>query len=194
MSAGIQGLVAPVYGPAYRPHPSVAAHRLRDLPGVRPGPLTDAAVVFVDTAGSGEDEAVDPVSRSRFRDEEVERLGAAVDELVAHGVPVGAIGVIAAYRAQVLRLRARLPAGVEVSTVDAFQGREAEAVLVSFVRSNPDGALGFVADLRRLTVAITRARRLLWMVGDSATLGQHPRFAEVFEAVAAAGGWRSIWD
>jgi superfamily I DNA and/or RNA helicase len=43
-------------------------------------------------------------------------------------------------------------------------------------------------------VALTRARRLLWMVGDSATLGQHPRFADLFEAVAAQGGWRSIWD
>ncbi len=150
MAAPVQALVAPVYGPAYRPHPGVAGHRLVDLPGVRPGPLTEAAVVFMDTAGSGQDEALDPVSRSRYRDEEVEQLGAAVDALLAHGVPPAALGVIAAYRAQVQRLRARLPAAVEVSTVDGFQGREAEAVLVSFVRSNPDGALGFVADGRRL--------------------------------------------
>ena len=62
-------------------------------------------------------------------------------------------------------------AGVEVSSIDGFQGREKEVILFSCVRSNPSQRLGFLADHRRLNVAITRARRGLIVVGDERTLG-----------------------
>lgn len=102
--------------------------------------------------------------------------------------------MIAPYSAQVAVLRAdpRLQ-GVEVDTVNAFQGREAEAVVVSFVRSNPDGVLGFVDDRRRLTVAITRARRAWVGVGDSATLSSSALFSDLLERVAAVGAHDSVW-
>ena len=66
--------------------------------------------------------------------------------------------------------RSGVPAEVEVRTVDGFQGREKEVILFSAVRSNPDRTVGFLADERRLNVAITRARRGLILVGDDATL------------------------
>jgi ATP-dependent RNA/DNA helicase IGHMBP2 len=84
--------------------------------------------------------------------------------------------------------------GVEVDTVDAFQGREADAVLVSCVRSNPDGQIGFLADLRRMNVALSRARRHLFVVGDSATLGHHPFYGRLVERAQATLGYRSAWE
>jgi superfamily I DNA and/or RNA helicase len=84
--------------------------------------------------------------------------------------------------------------GLEIGTIDGFQGREKEAVVVDLVRSNDDGELGFLTDVRRMNVAITRARRLLLVVGDSATLGSHP-FYEAFLAHAEqVGAWVSAWS
>ena len=106
------------------------------------------------------------------------------------------IGVIAPYRAQVRLLRERLAdePGLEIDSVDGFQGREKEAIVVSFVRSNAEGEIGFLADARRTNVALTRARRKLLVIGDSATLASdafYGRMLSYFEAIGAAG---SVWD
>jgi superfamily I DNA and/or RNA helicase len=182
MNTEIASLVRAVYGPRYRPHPSVAE---AVIPGVRP-------VCWVDTAGTGTEEEVDPATRSTFNRLELALVRIAVLRLREAGVQE--IAVIAPYSAQVARLRADPAlAGVEIDTVNAFQGREADALVCSFVRSNLDGELGFVADGRRLTVALTRARRSLTCIGDSATLGGHPRFAALLEAIDAAGGHESAF-
>ena len=81
-----------------------------------------------------------------------------------------------------------------MATISSFQGREQEAIVVSFVRSNDEGQLGFVDDRARLVVALTRARRALRLVGDSATLTRAPLFAEVWEALAASGAVCSVWE
>ena len=115
--------------------------------------------------------------------------------LIAEGLPAQEIAVISPYRAQAARLAAALePLGIEVDTVDAFQGREAEAVLVSCVRSNAEGQLGFLTDLRRMNVALTRAKAHAFVVGDSATLGGHPFYARLVEHAQALGGYRSAWE
>ena len=83
--------------------------------------------------------------------------------------------MIAPYAAQVRLLRELLPVpGLEIDSVDGFQGREKEAVVLSLVRSNAEGEIGFLADVRRMNVALTRARRKLLVIGDSATLSMHP--------------------
>ena len=96
------------------------------------------------------------------------------------------------------RLRELLPVpGLEIDSVDGFQGREKEAVVLSLVRSNPEGEIGFLADVRRTNVALTRARRKLIVVGDSATLANHEFYGRMlgyFEqigAYAACGRSRS---
>jgi len=195
MNSRIMGLVGEVYGPGYIAHDTVATHLLTDLGHVGDSHLLDASpVMFVDTTGVAEEER-DPVSQSVFNMAEVRLVAAGLDHLLSLGVAPHQIGVIAPYSAQVARLAA-LPQsnGVEVATVNAFQGREAEAILISFTRANQDGELGFVADRRRLTVAVTRARRLLWMFGDSATLTRHPDFAQLLDDVEVQSIWQQPWN
>ncbi|MEZ4319436.1 MAG: AAA domain-containing protein [Myxococcota bacterium] len=201
MHADIQQLVESVYGPSYTAHPSVAGHRLADLPGVGEHLLTTEPVLFVDTAGAGGD-ARDPRTHSMYEPLEVRLVARALAILREQGVPPDRIGVIAPYSAQVSRLAA-LPEArdVEVATVNAFQGREADAILVSFTRSNPDGELGFVADRRRLTVAVTRARRCLLMFGDSGTLAAgrlrpgaaSAGFADLLDRAIVQSVWEDPW-
>jgi ATP-dependent RNA/DNA helicase IGHMBP2 len=81
-----------------------------------------------------------------------------------------------------------------VDTVDAFQGREKDAILVSLTRSNSEGQIGFLSDLRRMNVALTRARRHLFVVGDSATLSGHPFYSRFIESTQEGGGYRSAWE
>lgn len=185
MSAPIRALVREVYGPTYTDAPSVAGAALPGAP----------AVLWVDTAGTGAEEERDPATLSTFSRVEVALVAGAVARLRADGVAPEAIGVVTPYSAQVARLRARPElAGVEVATVNAFQGREKDVIVVSFVRSNDAGELGFVADPRRLTVTLTRARRALWLIGDTGTLGGHPRFEALLAELASRGALVSAWE
>ncbi len=103
--------------------------------------------------------------------------------------------MIAPYSAQVRLLRERLAVpGLEIDSVDGFQGREKEAVVLSLVRSNRDGEVGFLADVRRMNVALTRARRKLLVVGDSATLSCHPFYQGLFDYFEAIGAHHSVWE
>jgi superfamily I DNA and/or RNA helicase len=175
--------------------PSVRGHLLRDLPGVAPGPLTDTPVRFIDTAGAGYDEETEPEGESRFNTQEARLVVRKVRALLAAGVAAADVAVIAPYAAQVRRLREELAVpGLEIDSVDGFQGREKEAVVLSLVRSNPQGEIGFLADVRRTNVALTRARRKLLVVGDSATLSAHPFYRRLFEYFEQVGGYATVWD
>jgi superfamily I DNA and/or RNA helicase len=91
-------------------------------------------------------------------------------------------------------LAAHLDAGLEVDTVDGFQGREKDAVVVSLVRANAAGEVGFLADVRRMNVALTRARKKLVVVGDGATVARHAFYARFLEHAERSGAWRSAWE
>ena len=111
-------------------------------------------------------------------------------------MPAASLGVITPYRAQVRLLRERLAdvPDVEVDSVDGFQGREKEAIIVSLVRSNHEGEIGFLADARRTNVAFTRARRCLLVIGDSATLAHHPFYERMMDHFESLGAHSSVWD
>lgn len=176
-------------------HDSVAGHLLAGLPGVAAGPLTTTPVIFVDTAGAGYDEAVESEGESRYNLEEAAQVLRYVQALLEAGLPPEAVAVIAPYAAQVRRLREMIAApDLEVDSVDGFQGREKEAVVVSLVRSNPQGEIGFLADVRRMNVALTRARRKLIVIGDSATVTAHPFYRRMVEYFDAIGAYRSVWE
>jgi superfamily I DNA and/or RNA helicase len=140
-------------------------------------------------------ESIDP---STFNTGNAERVAAEARRLLSRGVAPADLAIIAAYSAQARRLRdllkAERAAGVEVGTVDGFQGREKEAVIVDLVRSNDHGELGFLTNTRRMNVALTRAKRFLLVVADSATLGDHPYYARFIQYVDSLEAHGSAWS
>ena len=97
--------------------------------------------------------------------------------------------VISPYKAQVSWLRRnakkrnvlrRLKGKIAINTIDGFQGQERDVVFISLVRSNDDGKIGFLSDLRRMNVAMTRARMKLVIIGSAATLTRHPFYEKLF--------------
>ncbi|KAF2140678.1 uncharacterized protein K452DRAFT_230123 [Aplosporella prunicola CBS 121167] len=102
-----------------------------------------------------------------------------VSNLVKAGVKAEDIAVVTPYNAQLAVLSAMLKerfVGIELGSVDGFQGREKEAVVVSLVRSNSEREVGFLGEKRRLNVAMTRPKRHLCVVGDSETVGGGSKF------------------
>jgi superfamily I DNA and/or RNA helicase len=83
---------------------------------------------------------------------------------------------------------------ISINTVDAFQGQERDAIAISFVRSNENSEVGFLADIRRTNVAMTRAKKKLIMIGDSATLGAHPFYSELVEFLQQNGFYKSAYS
>ncbi|MEZ6124905.1 MAG: AAA domain-containing protein [Planctomycetaceae bacterium] len=174
---------------------SVKEHRLSDLPGMNAELTDDAPVTFIDTAGAGWDEQQEPEGLSRLNPDEGRQVLKEVRKLCAAGLHPRDIAVIAPYAAQVRWLRQNSEWDqLEVDTVDGFQGREKEAVVMCTVRSNAQGEVGFLSDARRMNVALTRARRKLIVIGDSATLASDDFFAGLLTWFESIGAYRSVWD
>lgn len=102
------------------------------------------------------------------------------------------VGIISPYRAQVQLLRKMIKKSeffkpfrslITVNTIDGFQGQERDIIVVSLVRSNDEGQIGFLRDLRRMNVAITRARMKLIILGDRHTLCRHPFYRKLWEYI-----------
>ena len=174
---------------------SVRSHRLCDLPGVDEGLLTTDCLMFVDTAGAEYDEQIEPDGMSKLNPKEANLVVQFVRQLMDAGIEPEQIAIIAPYAAQVRALRNRLDVReIEVDTVDGFQGREKEVVIITMVRSNEIGEIGFLSDERRTNVALTRAKRKLIVIGDSATLGRHPFYAKMLDYFESQNAYRSVWE
>ncbi|KAI9493302.1 P-loop containing nucleoside triphosphate hydrolase protein [Zychaea mexicana] len=157
---------------------SVAEHILADMPDVSASENTEVPVVMIDTSDTGlgheiVDDAQDNGEQSRANELEVDLAVRHIQSLLDDGLSEEHIGVITPYAFQVTHLiraiREKWPA-IEIGTVDGFQGREKEAIILSLVRSNDEGVVGFLAEKRRLNVAMTRPKRHLCVVCDSETL------------------------
>ena len=175
--------------------PSVAGHTLTDLKTVNDEQLNEKPVVYIDTAGAGWEEEQEPDGLSRLNPREGQVVLDQVNTLCEAGVSPRDIAVIAPYAAQVRWLRQHADQELlEVDTVDGFQGREKEVVIISTVRCNTRGEVGFLADARRMNVALTRARRKLIVVGDSATLATDPFFEQLLQWFDRIGAYQSVWE
>lgn len=166
-------------------------------------------IEFIDTAGCGYMETQDPETLSRFNEEEAHLLIRLTEKLIEEIGPELwlqegiTMGIITPYRSQVdlLHKLAEQSALLEplhklvtINTVDAFQGQERDVIAISFVRSDEKSEVGFLSDIRRTNVAMTRARKKLIMVGDSATLGAHPFYLELLDYVQKGDYYRSAFE
>ena len=150
----------------------------------------DLALEFVDTAGTGFIEKTEPKTFSSYNEEEasliINYLKSYIDnvELMSSMHHVSEIGIISPYKAQVETIAKYLKesdipdyikAITTIDTADSFQGREKDVIIISMVRANDRGEIGFLNDTRRMNVAMTRAKRKLAIFGDSATIS-HSKF------------------
>lgn len=166
-------------------------------------------VEFIDTAGCGFSEGQDKETLSRFNEEEAQLLIHRIEKLVEEvGIEEWmhenlTLGIITPYRAQVDHLHKLAEASaileplnrlIAINTVDAFQGQEREVIAISFVRSNEKSEVGFLGDIRRTNVAMTRAKKKLIMIGDSATLGSNPFYVKLIDYVQDGGYYKSAFE
>lgn len=168
-----------MYQDKLKAHESVAGIKVSDLKGVESNDDTEVSCIWYDTQGGDfneKSEEIDAdqlgeISGSKYNEMEILVVLQHIEALKKYGVGNEQIGVISPYNAQVSRLRKQIREneeheGIEISTVDGFQGREKEIIIMSLVRSNETGQIGFLKDERRLNVAITRPKRQLCIVGD----------------------------
>ena len=157
---------------------------------------------FIDSAGCGFDEEKEEGSASTFNGAEAEFVLQRTLEIL-QACPTFQVGVIAPYRAQVselmrqfdaLGVQADMRERVEFATVDAFQGQERDAIVISFTRSNSEGEVGFLKEYRRTNVAMTRAKHHLLMIGDGATLGSDSFYRQLIERAEESRAYFSAWE
>ncbi len=186
------------YGGKLKAHQSVAGHLL--FP-------EDTALNFVDTAGCGFEEQTE--GTSTYNREEAVFLLKHLSLLIQKLGPVypieafPTIAIISPYKQQIQVLKDLLPdspdlqpyAGkISVNTIDSFQGQERDIVYIGMTRSNAEGVIGFLSDIRRMNVAMTRARKKLVVIGDSATLSRLPFYADFIDYAEKSGAYKSAWE
>ncbi|CAM4581695.1 unnamed protein product [Leuciscus chuanchicus] len=178
-------------------HPSVEKHLLRDLAGVADVEETRIPLLLIDTAGCGLNEMEDTDEQSKGNQGEVDIVALHIKALTEAGVHVKDIAVIAPYNLQVDLLRQKLShkyTELEIKSVDGFQGREKEAVVLSMVRSNRKGEVGFLAEDRRINVAVTRARRQLAVVCDTQTVRNHDFLKSLVDYMSEHGELHTAFE
>ena len=174
-------------------------------------------VVFIDTAGTGFEEKTKTSKGkhgSKYNPDEALLLREHLLKLLEKFAPDQrpSIGILSPYREQVNVLEDTLrddpelvplmagskqqqtPGSISVQTIDGFQGQERDVIYLSLVRSNAKNDIGFLNDYRRMNVAMTRARMLLVVIGDSATIGNNAFYAEFLEYCAKEGLYQSAWE
>ena len=135
----------------------------------------EEALLFIDTSDIADNrERHLKDSKSIVNEIEAEIAIRIADDYLSDGVNELDIGIISPYADQVKIIQENTE--IEVKTVDGFQGREKEIIIISTVRSNDNGNIGFLSDLRRLNVAITRAKRKLIIIGNKDTLITNPTY------------------
>ncbi|KAG8483716.1 hypothetical protein CXB51_023439 [Gossypium anomalum] len=177
-----------LYSSKIKAHSSVATHMLFDLENVKKSTSTEPTLLIIDTTGCDMEEKKDE-EESTLNEGEAEVAISHAKRLIHAGVHASDIGIITPYAAQVVLLKMLKSnedklKNVEISTVDGFQGREKEAIIISMVRSNSKKEVGFLSDRRRMNVAVTRARRQCCLVCDTETVSSDEflkRLVEYFE-------------
>lgn len=152
---------------------------------------TSSHVLFYDTAGTGFEERSGEDGRSLTNEGELDIIQKII---AANNWKTEDIGFISPYAGQVQLAKSVFPKTLKVSTIDSFQGQEMEVIIVSLVRSNADGNIGFLKDYRRMNVALTRAKEQLVVIGDSSTIGLDKFYDQFLKYTETIEGYQSAWE
>ena len=157
------------------------------------GHLMDTGVhlIFIDTAGSGLNEANGSNGMSLQNEGE---LSIALKLIASENLDPLKTAFISPYAGQVAAAKEVLPKEMRISTIDSFQGQEQHTIILSLVRSNDEGDIGFLKDYRRMNVAITRAKEQLFVIGDSATIGGDAFYHSFLTYIENKGWYRTVWE
>lgn len=148
-------------------------------------------LIFYDTAGSGYEEERGANGSSLQNTGELEMTQKIIEQ---EQLDISTTAFISPYAGQVALAKELLPGQLRISTIDSFQGQERETIIISLVRSNDEGQIGFLNDYRRMNVAMTRAKENLIVIGDSATLGRDAFYLSFLSYVEQHGAYRSVWE
>lgn len=206
MNESIMGYSSGVfYEKKLKANASVAHHLLFE---------NDVPLLFIDTAGCGFDEKLEGTSSTNpeeasFLFKHLQMLVGELENQPENRVDNNfvanfpTIAVISPYKQQINILKDQLLHApvlkkygekVSVNTIDSFQGQERDIVYISMVRSNPEGEIGFLSDIRRMNVAMTRARKKLVVIGDSATLSVLPFYTDFISYAENLNAYKSAWE
>lgn len=167
----------------------------------------DEPFVFIDTAGCGFDEEQEgaglsnPEEATFLLNQLQNYVQQLQDHYAANNFP--SISIIAPYRHQVELLKESVAAdenlrsfssAISVNTIDSFQGQERDVIFIGLTRSNTDSIIGFLSEVRRMNVAMTRARKKLVMIGDGSTLSQFKFYDGLIEYAQSIDAYKSAWE
>lgn len=152
---------------------------------------TGTHITFIDTAGSGFNETHGPDGMSLQNTGELDIVKKILETEQFDPLKTA---VISPYSGQVTAAKEILPKQIRISTIDSFQGQEKENIILSLVRSNDDGDIGFLKDYRRMNVAITRAKEQLFVIGDSATIAADVFYNAFITYIEKYGSYRTVWE
>lgn len=199
MHATIMGYSSGIfYENKLKAHASVAGHLLFSA---------DTPLAFVDTAGCGFDEKSEGTSTTNpeeaaFLFKHLTRLVTALGDHYQPG-NFPSVAVISPYKQQIQLLKEQLlhtpelqpyAGSISINTIDSFQGQERDIVYISMTRSNTENRIGFLSDIRRMNVAMTRARKKLVVIGDSGTLSQLGFYAGFISYAENNNAYESAWE
>jgi superfamily I DNA and/or RNA helicase len=167
--------------------------------------LFQSPLVFIDTAGCAFDEIINPQSKSIYNPEEANFVLQILDKIyyeLTQNEQNPEIAVISPYKQQTIYLNELdfetnqliLNQNLQIHTIDSFQGQEKDVILISLVRSNTENTIGFLSDYRRMNVALTRARKLLVVVGDSSTIGNDLFYKKFIDYTQENGFYHSAYE
>jgi ATP-dependent RNA/DNA helicase IGHMBP2 len=148
-------------------------------------------VCFIDTAGSSFNETHGSNGMSLQNEGELKIVQKIIE---TENIDADTLAFISPYAGQVTAAKELLPPTIRVSTIDSFQGQEKEIIILSLVRSNDDGDIGFLKDYRRMNVAITRAKQQLYVIGDSATIGADNFYNQFLQYIEKHGEYKTVWE
>ena len=167
----------------------------------------DFPLAFIDTAGCSFDEKLEGTSTTNpeegaFLFKHLTSLVSQLEQFYTTNT-FPTIAVISPYKQQINLLQDQLAHTlalqpylhkIAINTIDSFQGQERDIVYISMTRSNTEGMIGFLSDIRRMNVAMTRARKKLVIIGDSATLAQFPFYADFITYSEGLNAYQSAWE